>query len=223
MSDRSGYLRAYRDANRERIRKRHSDWYAKNRESVKAKRREHYRRNKKAHAERGKRWRINNPERTRQLKLAYYYRHREKVLAKRRAKEKELRIKFPEKARKLDRIEYYRYREQRLKRKAANWRRLRAEVMALLGGCCHYCGESRLCCLQLDHVGSTGAAERKSRPGATVRLYRQIRKDPTSRPDIVAACGKCQWLRVAHGDDLSKWDDSPTVNQVLEEIRKNAS
>ena len=71
--------------------------------------------------------------------------------------------------------------------------KLRAEVLALMGGCCVRCGYEGTA-LQIDHVNGGGHQERlREAHTTTLRKIRNRLKADGKYPDYQLLCANCNW------------------------------
>lgn len=114
---------------------------------------------------------------------------------KRKAMKARNRAKYREKARERDRL--YRLsnladiRRKTAERTLAFHHSLRIRALQHLGGKCHRCGFEDPRALQIDHVNSDGAAERKSLSTSRI-LKAVIDSVPGERYQCV--CANCNWI-----------------------------
>jgi Fe-S cluster biogenesis protein NfuA len=76
----------------------------------------------------------------------------------------------------------------------------KAQIIAMYGGCCAYCGAREPALLQLDHVNDDGHIERRTHGFKYHLLLRQPR-----RSDLQLLCAACNDRKRFYGPDLGTW------------------
>lgn len=92
--------------------------------------------------------------------------------------------------------------------------RLRQHIITLLGGRCQWCGTDDRRVLQIDHVYSDGAEERRE---YRHRIYQHILDDLESGRYQVL-CASCNWIKqYEHGEHRRRFntDDLPMIESEL--------
>jgi predicted nucleic-acid-binding Zn-ribbon protein len=147
---------------------------------------------------------------TKAANRSYYIRNREKFLAAAKlhykknkkkydevARIRYLRIKKenPEKIKHQSRKSYFKTRDKHLEWHREHHQQMRIDLLHQLGGCvCATCGYSDWRALQIDHVNSDGAEER--RKGATMRDSVGRRKEILANKDrYQILCSNCNWIK----------------------------
>ena len=144
-------------------------------------------------AEYGKWWAENNRERKNALQRDYVKRNLEKI----RQQSKTYYIKHKDA---MDEASRKRYANNREKYKAAVIRRsiyIKAAVFQHYGGRCNACGESRLGCLELDHINNDGARHRKqSKRRSNDTIYLDLLNSNFKTDfSLQILCASCHQLR----------------------------
>lgn len=89
----------------------------------------------------------------------YYYRHREKILAKRRERMAQDPV-FLKRAKELKKVSWRKNHQQNLEKSRARARAAREEIITFLGGKCATCGETNIRFLHIDKI--TGGKHNKA-------------------------------------------------------------
>ena len=126
--------------------------------------------------------RARDPERYRSYTAKYRETHREKELARSRAKYTLMKAD-PE------------YKKKRLDQRARHFRKLRLELETLLGSVCCRCGFSDRRALQIDHIAGDGAVERKKPVGQGFSALNRMLFDPDVKLKYQLLCANCNWIK----------------------------
>ena len=85
---------------------------------------------------------------------------------------------------------------------AETYRRRRAEVLAMLGDCCAWCGHEDLAVLELDHIADDGADDRRRFQAARSMLSYYAKHPDEARARLQLLCRNCNWRK---RKGLRKW------------------
>jgi len=88
---------------------------------------------------------------------------------------------------------------------ASDPKRLRNAVLALLGNRCVQCGFSNPKALQIDHVFSDGAYQRKAVGYTTKKFYIDILLGNVPRNSIQCLCANCNWMKRETHNELKRF------------------
>lgn len=233
--EKSAYMKAYRAANREKIREQKKAWSAANPDKVRAADKRKYARNGEKIRDRVKKYREERPETIRVRKKKYYDDNRERCLAKTNARYRANRatciaqMKTRYEANKEGRSAYakarYRNNPDYYKEKSRNWKHINPERYMLTRARSSTRWRSRLFSARgsftqeqinarFDYFGWQCRYCRASLTVATVTLDHQL---PLSRggsnwaSNLVPACGSCN----ASKCDRLPWEFRPEIYATL--------
>lgn len=109
------------------------------------------------------------------------------------------------------------HRDDITARKTADYAAVRSDCIAAYGGACACCGETEPMFLDLDHVGSDGAAHRRE-VGQGTRFYRWLRKN--GYPDSVQIlCASCNQGKARNGGMCPHQQRALEMLLLLEAVR----
>lgn len=157
---------------------------------------------KQRQREASRRWKERNPERTREIDLKSYYRHRDKNMAQMRAYRKEHREEYRQNSRQY----YAKHRKDFAQRSREVRGKLKLETMTYysLGDTpyCASCGITDIDVLCLDHINNDGAEHRKlaGRAGTVTYGWLKKRGYPDGFQVLCANCNLKKLITVRRGN-----------------------
>lgn len=143
------------------------------------------------HADAQKRYRLNNPEKVKQIAKAQYLKRVHTPESRARAVQVALRYK----------ASHPQYQTRQRELQTALTSKYRQAVLDTLGCFCNRCGFADVRALQIDHVKGGGHKERSSASGYT--YYKRILANSDLKALYQVLCANCNWIK-RHENDETK-------------------